>query len=153
MTNHTPSIQRARQLAKEEGLRDEQIRFEVVSSTNYPSNYKYDLIAFFDCLHDMGDPIGAAAHALKSLKKPDGVVMIVEPFANDKIEDNLNPIGRLFYAASSMSCVPASLAYNWPALGAQAGEAKIAEVVKVSGFMHFRRATHTPVNLIYEAKA
>ena len=150
--NHTPSIQRARQLAKEEGLREEQIRFEVASATNYPSNNKYDLITFFDCLHDMGDPVGAAAHALKSLK-PDGVVMIVEPFANDKIEDNLNPIGRLFYAASSMSCVPASLASNGPALGAQAGEAKIAEVVKVGGFMHFRRATQTPVNLVYEAKA
>jgi hypothetical protein len=82
------------------------------------------------------------------------VVMIVEPFANDKIEDNLNPIGRLFYAASSsMSCVPSSLASNGPALGAQAGEAKIAEVVKAGGFKHFRRATQTPVNLVYEAKA
>ena len=153
--NHAPSIQRARQLAKEEeGLREEQIRFEVASSTNYPSDdNKYDLIAFFDCLHDMGDPVGAAAYALKSLKKSDGVVMIVEPFANDKIEDNLNPIGRLFYAASSMSCVPASLASNGPALGAQAGEAKIAEVVKAGGFTHFKRATQTPVNLVYEAKA
>src|ERR671922_564843 len=151
--NHAPSIERARQLAKEEGLREEQIRFEVASSTDYPSDNKYDLIAFFDSLHDMGDPVGAAAHALKSLKKPDGVVMIVEPFANDKIEDNLNPIGRFFYAASSMACVPSSLAYNGPALGAQAGEAKITEVVKASGFMHFRRATQTPVNLVYEAKA
>jgi SAM-dependent methyltransferase len=151
--NHAPSIERARQLANEEGLREEQIRFEVASSTNYPSDNKYDLIAFFDCLHDMGDPVGAAFHALKSLKKPDGVVMIVEPFANDKIEDNLNPIGRLFYAASSMSCVPASLASNGPALGAQAGEAKIAKVVKAGGFMHFKRATQTPVNLVYEAKA
>jgi SAM-dependent methyltransferase len=151
--NHAPSIERARQLANEEGLREEQIRFEVTSSTTYPSDNKYDLIAFFDCLHDMGDPVGAAFHALKSLKKPDGVVMIVEPFANDKIEDNLNPIGRLFYAASSMSCVPASLASNGPALGAQAGEAKIAKVVKAGGFMHFKRATQTPVNLVYEAKA
>ena len=151
--NHAPSIERARQLAKEEGLREEQIRFEVASSTNYPSDNKYDLIAFFDSLHDMGDPVGAAAHALKSLKKPDGVVMIVEPFANDKIEDNLNPIGRLFYAASSMACVPSSLASNGPALGAQAGEAKIAQVMKAGGFMHFKRATQTPVNLVYEAKA
>jgi SAM-dependent methyltransferase len=151
--NHAPSIHRARQLAKEEGLREEQIRFEVASSTNYPSDNKYDLITFFDSLHDMGDPVGAAAHALKSLKKPDGVVMIVEPFANDKIEDNLNPIGRLFYAASSMSCVPSSLASNGPALGAQAGEAKIAEVAKAGGFMHFKRATQTPVNIVYEAKA
>ena len=101
--NHTPSIERARQLAregKEGGLNEEQIRFEVASATDYPSDSKYDLIAFFDCLHDMGDPVGAASHALKSLKKPDGIVMIVEPFANDKIEHNLNPVGRLFYAAS-----------------------------------------------------
>ena len=155
--DHAPSIQRARQLAKEEGekegLSEEQIRFEVASATNYPSDNKYDLIAFFDCLHDMGDPVGAASHTLKSLKKPDGVVMIVEPFANDKIEDNLNPVGRLFYAASTMSCVPSSLACNGPALGAQAGEAKIAEVVKDGGFKHFRRATQTQVNLVYEAKA
>ena len=151
--NHAPSIERARQLANEEGLREEQIRFEVTSSTTYPSDNKYDLIAFFDCLHDMGDPVGAAFHALESLKKPDGVVMIVEPFANDKIEDNLNPIGRLFYAASSIACVPSSLASNGPALGAQAGEAKIAKVVKAGGFTHFKRATQTPVNLVYEAKA
>jgi SAM-dependent methyltransferase len=151
--NHAPSIERARQLATAEGLSEEQIRFEVASSTIYPSDNKYDLIAFFDCLHDMGDPVGAASHALKSIKKPDGVVMIVEPFANDKIEDNLNPVGRLFYAASSMSCVPSSLASNGPALGAQAGEAKIAEVVKAGGFKHFRRATQTAVNLVYEAKA
>jgi SAM-dependent methyltransferase len=151
--NHIPSIRRARQLAKEEGLREDQIRFEDASSSNYPSDDKYDLISFFDCLHDMGDPSGAAAHALKSLKKPDGVVMIVEPFANDKIEDNLNLIGRLYYAASSMSCVPGSLAHNGPALGAQAGESKIAEVVKGGGFMHFRRASQTPFNLVYEAKA
>jgi Methyltransferase domain len=89
-------------------LSKEEIRFEVASSTNYPSDNKYDLIAFFDSLHDMGDPVGAAAHALKSLKKPDGVVMIVEPFANDKIEDNLNPMGRMFCAASSIACVPPS---------------------------------------------
>jgi SAM-dependent methyltransferase len=150
--NHAPSIERARQLARDEGLSKDQIRFEVASSTNYPSDNKYDLIAFFDCLHDMGDPVGAASHALKSLKKPDGVVMIVEPFANDKIEDNLNPVGRLFYAASSMFCVPSSLASNGPALGAQAGEAKIAEVIKAGGFKHFRRATQTQVNLVYEAR-
>jgi SAM-dependent methyltransferase len=96
--NHAPSIERARQLAregKEGGLNEEQIRFEVASASDYPSDNKYDLIAFFDCLHDMGDPVGAASHALKSLKKPDGVVMIVEPFANDKIEHNLNPVGEI----------------------------------------------------------
>src|ERR671923_2972072 len=154
--DHAPSIERARQLTREEGrgegLSKEQIRFEVASATNYPTDNKYDLIAFFDCLHDMGDPVGAASHALKSLK-PNGVVMIVEPFANDKIEDNLNPIGRLFYAASSMACVPSSLASNGPALGAQAGEAKIAQVVKAGGFKHFRRAAQTQFNLVYEAKA
>jgi SAM-dependent methyltransferase len=154
--NHAPSIERARQLVREEwrgeGLSKEQIRFEVVSATDYPTDNKYDLIAFFDCLHDMGDPVGASSHALKSLK-PDGVVMIVEPFANDRIEDNLNPVGRLFYAASSMACVPSSLASNGPALGAQAGEAKIAQVVKAAGFRHFRRAAQTQFNLVYEAKA
>jgi SAM-dependent methyltransferase len=151
--NHTPSIERARQLAREEdGLSKEQIRFEVASATEYPTDNKYDLIAFFDCLHDMGDPVGAASHALESLK-PDGVVMIVEPFANDRIEDNLNPVGRFFYAASSMACVPSSLASNGPALGAQAGEAKIAQVVKAGGFRHFRRAAQTQFNLVYETKA
>jgi SAM-dependent methyltransferase len=160
----------ARKKAKEEGLGEDRIQFEVASSTNFPfptersggsSNNKdkqkkvegYDLIAFFDCLHDMEDPQGAAAHALETLKKPDGTVMIVEPFANDKLEDNLNPIGRLFYAGSTMVCVPASLSQNGPALGAQAGEAGISRVVKAGGFKHFRRATHTPFNIVYEAKA
>jgi SAM-dependent methyltransferase len=155
--NHAPSIERARQLAKEEGngegLAKEQIRFDVASATDYPGENKYDLITFFDCLHDMGDPVGATSHALKSLKKPDGVVMIVEPFANDKLEDNLNLVGRLFYAASSMACVPSSLASDGPALGAQAGEAKIAEVVTAGGFNHFKRAAQTQFNLVYEAKA
>jgi SAM-dependent methyltransferase len=153
--NHPPSIERARQLSGEgkgEGLSKEQIRFEVASATDYPTNIKYDLIAFFDCLHDMGDPVGAASHALMSLK-PDGVAMIVEPFANDRFEDNLNLVGRLFYAASTMACVPSSLASNGPALGAQAGEAKIAQVVKAGGFRHFRRCYQTQFNLVYEAKA
>jgi hypothetical protein len=110
------------------------------------------LIAFFDCLHDMVDPQGAAAHALETLKKPDGTVMIVEPFANDKLEDNLNPVGRLFYAASTMVCVPASLSQNGPVLGAQAGEPGISKVVKAGGFKRFRRATQTPFNIVYEAK-
>jgi hypothetical protein len=101
----------------------------------------------------MEDPQGALAHALKTLKKPDGIVMIVEPFANDKLEDNLNPIGRIYYAGSTMICVPTSLSQNGPALGAQAGEGRISQVVKASGFRHFRRATHTPFNIVYEAKA
>ncbi len=153
--NHVASIERARKLAREEGLGAEQIRFEVSSASDYPlfsqNNEQYDLIAFFDCLHDMGDPVGATSHALKSLKA-DGTVMIVEPFANDKTEDNLNPLGRMFYAASAMACVPGSMAFNGPALGAQAGETKIGEVVKAGGFKHFGRATQTPFNIIYEAR-
>ncbi|MGA7370098.1 MAG: class I SAM-dependent methyltransferase [Nitrososphaeraceae archaeon] len=153
--NHQASIERARELAKEEGLSEERIRFEVLSANDYPlysqANEKYDLITFFDCLHDMGDPVGATSHALKSLK-PDGTAMIVEPFANDKIEDNLNLVGRLFYAASAMSCVPGSMAFNGPALGAQAGEVKIGEVVKAGGFKQFRRAIQTQFNIIYEAR-
>jgi SAM-dependent methyltransferase len=169
--NHPASIDYARNKARQEGLGEDRIRFEVASSTNFPfpttkwgssSNNKqlqeqaeerYDLIAFFDSLHDMGDPQGAVAHALKTLKKPDGIVMIVEPFANDKLEDNLNPIGRIYYAGSTMICVPASLSHNGPALGAQAGEARISQVVKAGGFKHFRRATHTLFNIVYEAKA
>jgi SAM-dependent methyltransferase len=155
--NHVASIEYARNKAREEGLGEDRIRFEVASSTNFPLPQKekdegYDLIAFFDCLHDMEDPQGAAAHALKTLKKPNGTVMIVEPFANDNLEDNLNPIGRMFYAGSTMVCVPASLSQNGLALGAQAGEARISQVVKASGFKHFERATHTPFNIVFEAK-
>jgi SAM-dependent methyltransferase len=171
--NHPASIEYARKKAREEGLGEDRIQFQVASSTNFPipttegngntssNNDKqqeekaeegYDLVAFFDCLHDMEDPQGAAAHALKTLKKPDGIVMIVEPFANDKLEDNLNPIGRMFYAGSTMICVPASLSQNGPALGAQVGEAGISKVVKAGGFKHFKRATQTPFNIVYEAK-
>ena len=154
--SHHASIEYARNKAKEEGLDEDRIQFEVASSTNFlpPQDAEeYDLIAFFDCLHDMEDPEGAAAHALKTLKKPNGVVMIVEPFANDKLEDNLNPIGRIYYAGSTMVCIPTSLSQNGPALGAQAGEGRISQVVKAGGFRHFRRATHTPFNIVYEAKA
>jgi SAM-dependent methyltransferase len=153
--NHPASIEYARNKAKEEGLGEDRIKFEVASSTNFPlaeEGDPYDLIAFFDCLHDMEDPQGAAAHALKTLKKPDGTVMIVEPFANDKLEDNLNPIGRLMYAASTMVCIPASLSQNGPALGAQAGEPGISQVVKAGGFKRFRRAAQTSFNIVYEAK-
>ncbi len=148
---HGPSIEIARKRANEEGLTEDTITFELASSTDFPSKEKgYDLVTFFDCLHDMGDPSGAASHVLKTLK-PEGTWMIVEPFANDKVEENLNPVGRVFYAASSMACVPASLAYDGPALGAQAGEQKISEIVKAVGFRHFNRATQTPFNLIYQA--
>ena len=154
---HEPSIEIARKRAKEEGLTEDRITFEVASSTDFPSKDSvdddegYDLVAFFDCLHDMGDPSSAATRVLKTLK-PGGTWMIVEPFANDKLEDNLNPVGRVFYAASSLVCVPASLAYNGPALGAQAGERKIKNIVTQAGFNTFRRATQTPFNIIYEAK-
>jgi SAM-dependent methyltransferase len=147
--SHKPSIEWARQQAEKEGLQN--VTFEVAKSTDYPGE-DYDLVAFFDCFHDMGDPAGAARHVLQTLKKKDGTWMLVEPFANDKIEDNLNPLGRLFYSISSVVCVPASLNENGPALGAQAGEANIAETVKSAGFSRFRRATQTPFNLVFEAR-
>ena len=145
---HKPSILAARKRAKEAGPKN--VTFEVAKSTDYPGK-DYDLVAHFDCLHDMGDPVGAAKHVRKTLAS-DGTWMIVEPFANDRVEDNLNPVGRVFYAASTMICVPASLAYNGPALGAQAGEGRLRDVVMKGGFTRFRRATQTPFNLVLEAK-
>jgi SAM-dependent methyltransferase len=149
---HRPSIEIARKRAREEGLTEERITFEIASSTDFPTRGNgYDLVTFVDSLHDMGNPRGAASHVLKTIK-PDGTLMIVEPFANDKVEDNLNPLGRVFYAGSSLVCVPASLAQNGPALGAQAGEYRISQLVKAAGFKHFKRSTQTPFNLVYEAK-
>ena len=116
-------------------------------------NEGYDLVTFFDCLHDMGDPKGAAAHVLESLKK-DGTWMIVEPFANDTPEENHNPVGRIYYSTSTMICTPASLAQEvGTALGAQAGEDRIRDVVTAAGFKRFRRAAQTPFNLVFEARA
>ncbi len=147
---HRPSIEWARKQAEKEGLKN--ITFEVAGATDYPGD-DYDLVTFFDCFHDMGNPTGAARHVLQTLnKKKDGTWMLVEPFANDKVEDNLNPLGRVFYGASTMICVPASLNENGPALGAQAGEERIRELVKSAGFSKFRRATQTPFNLIFEAR-
>jgi SAM-dependent methyltransferase len=146
---HKPSIERARKNAEKEGLKN--VTFEVAGSTDYPGD-DYDLVTFFDCFHDMGNPTGAAKHVLQTLKKKDGAWMLVEPFANDKVEDNLNPLGRVFYAASTMICVPASLNENGPALGAQAGEERIREVVTLAGFSKFRRATQTPFNLVFEGR-
>jgi SAM-dependent methyltransferase len=147
---HKPSIEWARKQAEKEGLKN--ITFEVAGATDYPGD-DYDLVTFFDCFHDMGNPTGAARHVLQTLnKKKDGTWMLVEPFANDKVEDNLNPLGRVFYGASTMICVPASLNENGPALGAQAGEERIRELVKSAGFSKFRRATQTPFNLIFEAR-
>ena len=123
----------------------------MATAKNYPGQ-GYDLVAVFDCLHDMGDPVGAAAHIKQSLK-PDGSWLIVEPFANDRLEDNLTPVGRIFYSASTFICTPTSRAQEVGAcLGAQAGQARIGRVVADGGFSRFRRATQTPFNLIYEAR-
>lgn len=146
---HKPSIEWAKKEATKAGL-EKNIKFEVASSTNFPGK-DYDLVAFFDCLHDMGDPTGAVSHVRQSLKN-DGTLLLVEPFAHDNLEDNLNPIGRIFYAASTMVCVPASLAHNGPALGAQAGESRLRKIVRAGGFTRFRRATQTPFNLVLEAR-
>jgi len=148
---HSGSIEHARHLAGRDGLQD-QITFEVASSKSYPANGGYDLVTFFDCLHDMGDPKGAAQHVLSTLK-PDGTWMIVEPYANDRAEENHNPVGRIFYSASTMICTPASLAQEvGAALGAQAGEERIRQVVTAAGFKRFRRAAQTPFNLVFEAR-
>jgi SAM-dependent methyltransferase len=147
---HAPSLEWARASAARAGVGD-RVNFEVASSKAFPG-LDYDLVAFFDCLHDMGDPVGAAGHVFGSLK-PDGTWMIVEPFANDKLEENLNPVGRIFYAASTMICTPASLSQEVGlGLGAQAGEARLRDVVTRGGFKRFRRATETPFNLVLEAR-
>jgi SAM-dependent methyltransferase len=147
---HAPSIEHARAAAAEAGLGD-RARFEVASAKDYPGD-AYDLVCMFDCLHDMGDPVGAAAHVLRSLA-PDGTWMIVEPYAGDRLEDNLNPVGRVYYGASTLVCTPASRAQEVGlALGAQAGEARLREVVTAGGFTRFRRATETPFNLVLEAR-
>ena len=146
---HGPSIERARAAAEEAGVSGN-TRFEVASAKTYPGTY--DLVAFFDCLHDMGDPAGAAAHVHQSLK-PDGTWMIVEPFAHDHLSANLNPVGRVYYAASTFVCTPASLSQEVGlGLGAQAGEAKLRQVVTSGGFTRFRRAAETPFNMVLEAR-
>jgi 2-polyprenyl-3-methyl-5-hydroxy-6-metoxy-1,4-benzoquinol methylase len=145
---HQPSIDAARRTAKQAGVSN--ATFEVAKSTDYPGS-GYGLVTHFDSLHDMGDPVGAAERVKQTLAS-DGSWMIVEPFAGDKVEENLNPVGRVFYAASTMVCVPASLHHNGPALGAQAGEARLSEVVMKGGFTKVRRATQTPFNLVLEAR-
>lgn len=152
--NHDHSVEKAKdQLKEEETARVtiDNVEFISVSANDKSIGNDYDLITFFDCLHDMGDPLSAMKFALQSLRS-DGTCMIVEPMANENLEDNLNLIGRAFYAASTLVCVPNSMAENGPALGAQAGEKKISEIVKAAGFTSFRRAIQTPFNLVYEAK-
>lgn len=145
---HDKSIEHAAQMAKESGLSN--ISFEVATAKNFPGK-GYDLVTFFDSLHDMGDPVGACTHVRKALHK-DGTCMIVEPFANDRLEDNLNPVGRAFYAFSTMLCTPTSLGQEVGlGLGGQAGEKRLKEVVLSGGFNHCRKATQTPFNLILEA--
>ena len=147
---HADSIDMARIAAKREGMAD-RVTFAVASAKGFPGT-DYDFVAFFDCLHDMGDPVGAAAHVHSALK-PDGTWMVVEPYAEDATEGNHNPVGRVFYSASTMLCVPASISQEvGAALGAQAGEKRIGEVIAAGGFKKFRRATQTPFNLIFEAK-
>jgi SAM-dependent methyltransferase len=147
---HSSSIEHAAAHAREHSVTGN-TRFEVATAKGYPEK-EFDLVAFFDCLHDMGDPAGAAAHVRQSLK-PDGSWMIIEPMAGDKLEDNLNPVGRIYYAGSTMGCVPTSLSQEvGAALGAQAGEARLREVITAGGFRNVRRATETPFNMILEAR-
>jgi SAM-dependent methyltransferase len=146
---HPESIAHARELAEKAGLTN--VKFEVATAKEFPGQ-DYDLVTFFDCLHDMGDPAGAAAH-VKSTLKPDGSWMIIEPFAGDSLAENLNPVGRVYYAFSTSVCTPSSLSQEvGAALGAQAGEARLRDVAKAGGFSRFRRATETPFNLILQAQ-
>jgi hypothetical protein len=130
----------------------DRVTFEKASAQDFPGD-NYDLIAMFDCLHDMGDPVGAGRHVRETLA-PGGTWMIVEPFAHDCLKDNLNPVGRLYYGASTMICTPASLSQEVGlGLGAQAGEGHLRKVALDGGFSHFRRATETPFNMVFEARA
>ncbi|QEE31519.1 methyltransferase domain-containing protein [Terriglobus albidus] len=147
---HDKSVEAAREKAQKEGLSD-RVHFEVAKAKEFPGK-DYDFVAVFDCLHDMGDPVGAAKHVRQSLA-PGGTWMIVEPFANDELKDNLNPVGRVYYSFSTLLCTPCSRSQEvGMCLGAQAGEARIRDVVTNAGFTHFRRATETPFNIVYEAR-
>jgi SAM-dependent methyltransferase len=147
---HGPSVERAREAAEKAGVGD-RIIFERASAKDFPAK-DYDLVAMFDCLHDMGDPVGAGRHVRETLAK-DGTWMIVEPFAHDSLKDNLNPVGRIFYGASTMICTPASLSQEVGlGLGAQAGEMRLRKVALDGGFSRFRRATETPFNMVFEAR-
>ncbi|AGY58803.1 class I SAM-dependent methyltransferase [Gloeobacter kilaueensis] len=147
---HGPSIATAKQRAADGGVA-ERVSFEQATAKDY-ADQSYDLICFFDCLHDLGDPLGAAQHAHRTLK-PDGTVLLVEPFAGDQLEENTNPVGRMYYAVSTFVCTPNSLSQEVGlALGAQAGEARLRDIFAQAGFSHFRRAASTPFNLVFEAR-
>ena len=147
---HMPSIEAARETAQAAGVAD-RIIFEVATAKDFPGG-DYDLVTFFDCLHDMGDPAGAAAHVHAALAD-DGTWMVVEPFSHDRLTENLNPVGRIYYAASTMICTPASLSQEVGlALGGQAGELRLREVIMRGGFTRFRRAIETPFNFVLEAR-
>jgi SAM-dependent methyltransferase len=147
---HAPSVERARAAAEAADVKD-RVRFEVATAKKFPGK-NYDFVAFFDCLHDMGDPVGAASHVRTALRS-DGTWMVVEPMAGDKVEENLNPVGRVYYGASTLICTPASRAQEVGlCLGAQAGEARLREVLNTGGFRHVRRAAETPFNLVLEAR-
>jgi SAM-dependent methyltransferase len=147
---HDKSIEAAGESALRSGIA-ERVSFEVSEAKAFPGN-NYDLVAVFDCLHDMGDPIGAATHVRQSLAK-DGTWMIVEPYANHRLKDNLNPVGRIYYSFSTLLCTPCSRSQEvGRCLGAQAGESQIREVVMLAGFRRFRRAAETPFNIVYEAR-
>jgi SAM-dependent methyltransferase len=147
---HAPSIEAAREAARKAGVAD-RCQFEVASAKDYPGT-GYDLVTFFDALHDMGDPVGAAAHVRQSLAF-DGTWMVVEPRAGDRVEDNLNPVGRIFYSASTLVCLPVSRSQEVDlALGAQAGPARIREVTGQAGYSQFRVAAETPFNLVFEVR-
>ncbi|HSK19922.1 MAG TPA: class I SAM-dependent methyltransferase [Longimicrobiales bacterium] len=147
---HEGSIDAANADARAAGVAD-RVTFERTTAKDFPGR-GYDLITMFDCLHDLGDPVGAAMHAKQALA-PDGILMVVEPRAGDRVEENLNPVGRLYYAASTLICTPTSLSQEVGlALGAQAGEAAIRAVLEEAGFTRFRRAAETPFNLVFEAR-
>jgi SAM-dependent methyltransferase len=147
---HPASIERARQKAEAAGVAG-RVTFDVAPAKTFPGK-DYDFVAFFDCLHDMGDPAGAAAHVRAALA-PDGTWMVVEPFAHDDLTANLNPVGRIYYSASALICVPASLSQEVGlGLGAQAGEARLRSVIESGGFTRFRRATETPFNMVFEVR-
>ena len=146
---HDKSIEKAKMRAKDAGVNN--VTFKLATAKDFPGT-DFDFVTFFDCLHDMGDPVGACAH-VKNVLKPDGTCMIVEPFANNSLKENLNPVGRAFYAFSAMLCVPCSLNQEIGlALGAQAGENRLKETILSGGFSRFKKATETPFNLILEAR-